>query len=862
MPERNSNGRTSAGGGTRRPAATKSAAAPRTARAKGAATRATTDTGTPRSRDASKSRVAANTAVTQTLKGSGGRTATKGRAAKSVDAATPSVRGRGRTATADVDGSAGRGRGGRNLVIVESPTKARTLQSFLGRDYDVQASIGHVRDLPKSKLGVDVDHGFVPQYVIPREKSDVVKKLSSAAKSANIVYLATDPDREGEAISWHLVEAMGLRNRPLRRVEFHEITRDAVRDAFEHPRELNLKLVEAQQARRVLDRLVGYKISPLLWKKVRRGLSAGRVQSVALRMIVEREREIQQFQAREYWTLDAGLLKPAEADVPFRARLAGYLNERRRELQIATEDAAEAVRARLAGSTFQVSEVRRRTQNRRPAPPFTTSTLQQEASRRLGFSAKRTMTVAQQLYEGREVAGEGQVGLITYMRTDSTNVSAQAVQATRDLIASRFGTDFVPAQPRVFTKKAKGAQEAHEAIRPTDVMREPEALRRSLTTDQLKLYTLIWQRMVASQMAEAVLDVTSVDIAARPADGVDPYLLRASSTRMRFPGFRAVYFEERDDGIDEDAETRALPNLVDGDALQLLDVSTDQHFTEPPPRFTEASLVKALEENGIGRPSTYAATLSTLQDRGYVERAGRQLRPLELGFLVTDLLTEHFSDFVDVAFTAGMEEGLDDVAEGSRSWQPLIQEYYTPLMTAVEKAADLVEPVVEASDQICPECEAPMVVRWGRYGKFYACSRYPECKGSRPLEGQAESEAVTDEFCPTCNATMTVKMGRFGKFLACSRYPECKGAKPFLTKIGVPCPDCDNGQVVQRKTRGRGGRVFYGCSNYPNCNFTSWVRPQAERCPSCGYLTAQDGQEGVRCLKCAWRGQTALAEAG
>lgn len=802
---------------------------------------------------------AGGSAGTETARTTRTRTHARGRAARARSDAAPRPAGTRRpgqgtaTATAPTTGATGK-----NLVIVESPTKARTLAGFLGRDYEVRASVGHVRDLPKSKLGVDVEHGFTPQYVIPREKTEIVKQLRAAAEKAQVIYLATDPDREGEAISWHLVEAMGVKDRPLRRVEFHEITREAIREAFAHPRELDQRLVHAQQARRVLDRLVGYKISPLLWQKIKRGLSAGRVQSVALRMVVEREREIQRFQPREYWTIDADLRKDQFPDQPFRARLQGYFEDRKRELDLPNAEAAEALKARLETARYRVAEVRERTINRKPAPPFTTSTLQQEASRRFGFSAKRTMALAQQLYEGIELGGEGPVGLITYMRTDSTNVSAQAVQAARALIAQKYGHDFVPTEPRVFTKKAKGAQEAHEAIRPTDVFREPEQVRRYLTPDQYKLYTLIWQRMVASQMADAVLDVTSVDIEATPVDDGERYLFRASATRLRFPGFRAVYFEARDDGEDEDAETRALPELVENDPLTLLALVPEQHFTEPPPRYTEASLVKALEENGIGRPSTYAPILSTLQERGYVEKVGRQLRPLELGFLVTDLLTEHFAEFVDVGFTAEMEEELDEIAAGEREWQPVVRQFYEPLEEAVARAARA-PAAHEPTNEPCPECGAPMVIRWGRYGKFLACSRYPECKGSRPLEQAEEQEVATGERCPECGAPMRAKMGRFGRFLACTRYPECKGSKPFLTKIGVDCPEC-GGDLVERRARGKGGRVFYGCVNYPACNFTTWTRPLPEPCPACGYLTAQDGASGVKCLRCAWRGEREPAE--
>jgi DNA topoisomerase-1 len=748
----------------------------------------------------------------------------------------------------------------KNLVIVESPTKARTLSGFLGRDYEVKASVGHVRDLPKSKLGVDVDHGFKPDYIVPEDKMKVVKDLKAAAKGASAIYLATDPDREGEAISWHVMEAAEIkprRERPIHRVVFHEITKSAIEDAFQHPRGIDFHLVNAQQARRVLDRLVGYKISPLLWKKVRRGLSAGRVQSVALRMIVEREREIERFVPREYWTIDAELSKEVQPDLHFRARLHGYAGKKKADLEIPDEAAAQRLVETLRAARYTVGEVRQRTMNRRPSPPFTTSTLQQEASRRLGFNARRTMKVAQELYEGRQLGKEGSVGLITYMRTDSTNVSKDAQEETRGYITRRFGGDFVPSSPRVYTKKVKGAQEAHEAIRPTSVQREPEAIKRHLTPDQLRLYTLIWQRMVASQMADAVFDQTSVDIIATPVAG-DAYLFRATASKLRFPGFRAVYIEARDDGVDEDADTNALPELAADDPLLLHELFPDQHFTEPPPRYTEASLVKALEENGIGRPSTYAPILATLENREYVEKVGRQLRPQELGCVVTDLLTEHFPDFVDIGFTADMEEELDDIAQGEREWQPVVDQYYQPLDAAVKKAAKATV-VFEESDEDCPECGAKMLVRWGRFGKFLACSRYPECKGSKPLEGEREEEIVADEFCPECGASMTVKQGRFGRFLACSRYPECKGSRPFLNKIGVACPK-DGGHIVERKMRGRGKRVFYGCSNFPNCDFTSWVKPTGAHCPACDYLVVPDGARGLRCLRCDWRDSDAAPE--
>ncbi|HEY8491220.1 MAG TPA: type I DNA topoisomerase [Dehalococcoidia bacterium] len=741
------------------------------------------------------------------------------------------------------------GNGKKNLVIVESPTKARTVAGILGSEYEVRASIGHVRDLPKSQLGVDVERQFAPRYVVPKEKREIVKQLRDAARNARMVYLATDPDREGEAISWHLVQAAELEGVPHRRVVFHEITRDAIREAFRHPREIDVKLVDAQQARRVLDRLVGYKISPILWKKVRRGLSAGRVQSAALRMIVDREREIQGFVPQEYWTIEADLAKAAEV---FRARLHAELGKKG-TLEIPSAEEAQALVSALRTARYRVAEVRRRDQTRRPAPPFTTSTLQQEASRRLGFSAKRTMTVAQQLYEGRPLGSEGAVGLITYMRTDSTALSDVAKQEIRAYVTERFGADFVPAKPRVYTKKAKGAQEAHEAIRPTSVYREPDAIKRHLTPDQYKLYSLIWQRAVASQMADAVFDTTSVDIEARPPQG-RAFLFRATDSRLRFPGFRQVYIEARDDGRDEDQDTPKLPDLQPGDDLDLRELYPEQHFTEPPPRYTEASLVKALEENGIGRPSTYAPILSTLQERGYVEKDGRVLKPLELGFVVNDLLVEHFPDVVDLGFTAEMEEDLDAIARGARPWVPVVQEFYEPLTRALSRAQEA-PAVQEETGETCEKCGKPMVIKWGRFGRFLACTGFPECRNTRPLEGREEErrEEAADEPCPECGAAMVVRSGRYGKFLACSRYPECKGTRPLLQKTGARCPKC-GGDVVQR--RSRRGRTFYGCATYPACDFTSWSRPLEEPCPSCGGLLVAAGRGNrARCTACDWSGQ-------
>jgi len=741
-------------------------------------------------------------------------------------------------------------RNNKSLVVVESPAKARTISRILGSKYDVKASIGHVRDLPKRDLGIQIEDGFLPKYVVPKEKARTVKEIRDAAQKAGNVYLATDPDREGEAIAWHLLEAADLGALPLHRVVFHEITPEAVQEAFEHPRDIDMKLVDAQQARRVLDRLVGYRLSPFLWTKVRRGLSAGRVQSVAVRLVVEREREIQAFTQQEYWTIDAELEKPQVAP-SFRARLQGHVGKRQK-LEIPNETEAQRLVAILQSAAYRVLSVQTKTQPRRPAAPFITSTLQQEASRKLGFTTKRTMQIAQQLYEGISLGAEGEVGLITYMRTDSTNVAASAQQETRAYITERFGREFLPASARVFAKKVKGAQEAHEAIRPTHVRREPEAVRRYLNNDQNRLYNLIWQRMVASQMADALFDVTTVDIEGMPSAGQNPLLLRATNTQLQFAGFRQVYIEGRDDDTEEDLGNNPLPALSEADLLRALGFFPEQHFTEPPPRFTEATLIKALEEKGIGRPSTYAPTMSTIQDRGYVEKDGRYLRPSDLGSVVNDLLVEHFQDFVDVGFTAGMEDELDDIANGDRRWQPVVQEFYNPLEKALTLAKETAPKQVETTDVQCPECGKPMLIRWGRRGRFLACSGFPECKGTLPLEGEEqEAPQQTDEQCPECSSPMVIKSGRFGRFLACSRYPECKGRKPFTVTTGVRCPR-DAGELLER--RSRRGRIFYGCSNYPKCDFTTWTRPLPQPCPNCGGLVTAERDNKAKCTVCNWRG--------
>jgi len=742
-------------------------------------------------------------------------------------------------------------RDSRSLVVVESPAKARTVANILGSQYEVKASIGHVRDLPRSALGVDVKHGFDPYYIVPKERRRVVSEIAAASKRAQAVFLATDPDREGEAIAWHLVQAAGLDEASLRRVVFHEITPQAVREAFRRPRAIDMQLVQAQQARRILDRLVGYNLSPLLWKKVARGLSAGRVQSVALRLVVEREREIQSFVAREYWSIEAQLSK-ADDPQSFRAKLTG-LAGKRKKLEIASQQEADRLVHLLQSAAYGVTSVQKKKQVRRPSPPFITSTLQQEAARRLGFTAQRTMRIAQQLYEGLAIDGEGEVGLITYMRTDSTQVADSAREETRAYIREKFGQPYLPHSPRVYKKKVKRAQEAHEAIRPTSTYREPEKVRPYLNREQHRLYALIWQRMVASQMADALYDVSTVDIEARPSAGRDAYLFRAVNTQLAFAGYRHLYTESREEGEEEeDLGKNPLPELAAGDLLRLLGLFPEQHFSEPPPRYTEASLIRALEEKGIGRPSTYAPIIATVQGRGYVERENGRLRPQELGFVVNDLLTTYFPDIVDVNFTAEMEEELDEIARGERPWQPVVEGFYAPLMKALAVASEA-PAVHQETSEVCDQCGQPMVIRWGRRGRFLACSGYPQCRNTRPLEGDGEPLPAVEETCPECGSPMVAKRGRYGPFLSCSRYPQCQGTRPLLVKTGARCPLC-GGDIVEK--RSRRGRVFYGCANYPSCKFTTWSRPLPTPCPECGGLLLAAGEGRGRCSQCRWRGQS------
>ena len=719
----------------------------------------------------------------------------------------------------------------KSLVIVESPAKAKTIGKYLGKDYTVKASVGHIMDLPKSKLGVDIEKNFAPQYIQIKGKAKVVNELKAAAKKADRILIATDPDREGEAIASHVAEVVSktAKTEEIYRVLFNEITKKAILKAIEAPGKIDANKVDAQQARRILDRLVGYQISPILWKKVRRGLSAGRVQSVALRLICEREEEIKAFKPEEFWSLTALL----EGKVPpqFEAKL---LKKDEEKLRVKSNEEVQQILAGLQGAVYSVARVEKKERRRNPVPPFTTSKLQQEGGRKLGFTSRRTMAVAQGLYEGVDVGSEGAVGLITYMRTDSTRVGAEAQQEARELIASKYGKEYVPAEPPAY-KSAKSAQEAHEAIRPTSVMREPDAIKQYLEPDQYKLYKLIWNRFVASQMNPAVIDQTSVDIKA------NAYTFRASGSVVKFPGFMAVYMEERSEDqapSDDDNGEAVLPPLNEGDALSLIKLDPKQHFTQPPPRFSEALLVKTLEEKGIGRPSTYAAIISTIQDRDYVNKLENKFRPTELGVLVNGLLVQHFANILDVAFTARMEEELDKIEEGGLTWVTAVRDFYEPFSKDLAAAmADMKDFKAEQTptDINCDKCGKPMIIKWGRNGQFLACSGYPDCKNTKPFVRtesggvEAAPEETTSELCPKCGSGMVVKRGRFGKFLACSRYPECNHTQGMST--GVACPE-DGGMIVER--RSRFGKMFYSCANYPTCKFAVWYKPVPRACPQCG----------------------------
>lgn len=769
------------------------------------------------------------------------------------------------------------------LVIVESPAKAKTINKYLGKEYVVKASLGHIKDLPKRDLAVDIDHGFEPRYEVIEGKQKLIADLKQTARRVQEVYLAADPDREGEAICYHLQEELADKKNGPRfyRVMFNEITKKAVQKAFEVPGQVNIDLVDAQQARRVLDRLVGYKISPLLWDKVRRGLSAGRVQTVALRLVVEREREIRAFLKEEYWTIDVDLA--ARKPPLLTARLIKQNDE---TPEVGAKETADGIVAQLEGADYVVKSVGTREKKRNPVAPFITSTLQQESSRKLRFSVKRTMGLAQRLYEGVEIGAEGAVGLITYMRTDSTRVSDDAVSDARHYIAERYGPEFLPDSPNIYKSK-KAAQDAHEAIRPTSMAFAPEIVEKYLAEDAMKLYRLIWNRFVACQMMPALFDQTTIDVAAKGKNNAD-YLFRATGSVLKFEGFLKAYQEGKDQADEEDEELRhRLPAVVEGERLRFRAIKPEQHFTEPLPRYNEATLVKRLEADGVGRPSTYASILSTIQEREYVGKEGGRFVPSELGMVVTDLLLESFDDIFDVTYTARMEEELDEIEEGKLDWRAAMAEFYERFdkdlkhaeehMTDIkrmEKPTDLTcekcgKPLVikwgkhgsfiactgypectytreltvdlpdvdgadlseQADEEYCENCGRPMVLKKGRFGTFYACSGYPDCKTTKPIGGQQKKpDQPLDEKCPQCGSQLALKTGRFGEFTACSNYPTCKYVKQKT--IGVKCPECSEGEISER--RSRKGKTFYGCNRYPDCKFVAWAKPVAEKCPQCG----------------------------
>ncbi len=704
------------------------------------------------------------------------------------------------------------------LLIVESPAKANTLKKFLGRGFRVEASVGHLRDLPPKKLGVDVENDFAPEYEVIEGKSKVLARLKAAAKDSEAVYLAPDPDREGEAIAWHIQqEIQPVTKGKIYRITFNEITKQAVTRAVKQPGEIDRNKVEAQQARRVLDRLVGYKLSPLLGRRLRNwGLSAGRVQSVALRLVCDREKEIEEFVPVEYWTITAQLV--GSEPPPFEAALH-RINGKKAE--IPNEERSNEILGRLKGAEYRVSKVDRKKRRRKASPPFITSTLQQDASRRLRFTAKKTMAIAQQLYEGLDVGEEGPVGLITYMRTDSTRVANEALTETRAFIEKEYGKDFLPDKAQVYTSK-KGAQDAHEAIRPTSVLRSPSSLEGKLSKDQLGLYRLIWNRFVASQMNPAVYDQTSVDIQA------GDYTFRATGSILVFSGFTRVYEEQTEEDPKADDTNRPLPPLEERQVVGCEKIVPKQHFTQPPPRFSEASLVRVLEEKGIGRPSTYASIISTLSDRDYVRLQQRQMHPTDLGRMISGLLVKNFPDLMNVGFTAEMENRLDSIEEGKETWTAALKDFYTPFEKTLKEAESTInEP--EPTGKKCPDCGGELVRRPSRYGMFIGCSNYPECRYTESTSKREAARPVeTDQKCDKCGSPMVIKQGRFGAFLSCSRYPECKNAKPIPT--GANCPQC-GGDIVSR--RSRKGRNFYGCANYPECDYVSGSRPFPKSCPEC-----------------------------
>jgi DNA topoisomerase-1 len=738
----------------------------------------------------------------------------------------------------------------KSLIIVESPKKAKTIKKFLGRGYAVLSSYGHIRDLPKSKLGVDVDNDFSVSYVIPKDNKDKLKKLQDAADKADTIYLATDDDREGEAISWHLTQALKLKDKEIKRIVFREITKPAIVKALEEPRDLNIEQVNAQQARRVLDRLVGYKLSPFLWKKVARGLSAGRVQSVAVRFVVEREREIKAFDQKEYWSITAAC---AHEKHEFPAILEKQDGKKLDKFDVNSEEAATSIVKQLKGKSLYVSALKS-TKKKKAAPtPFKTSTLQQEASSRLGYSPKQTMRIAQQLYEGIEI-GKEQTGLITYMRTDSLNLSEIFLAEAKAYILQAHGDAYYAGKARRFKTKKKDAQEAHEAIRPTSAFRSPASIKAYLTPQQFKLYNLIWQRSLATQMADAETRATRIDLETKEGT----FGFKANGSVITFDGFLKVYTAKQTKDV-------ILPELSEGDTIKPSAYTPEQHFTQPPARYSEATLVKALEEYGIGRPATYAPTISTIQDRNYIVKEEGRLHPTEIAMIVNDLLVEHFSNIVNFEFTAGMEETLDHISQGEADWIKTIKEFYNPFMDNIkvkEKELDKKKLTEQETDHKCPKCEAAMVIKFGRFGKFLACSAYPDCKTTLPIDENneiiEEKEETVDIECDKCGSPMAKKRGRFGEFLGCSNYPECKNIMNIEKKTGVACAKCDSGEIIEK--RSKRGKIFFGCNQYPKCDFALWSKPTGDKCPECSSLLVFGAKNTIRCSNKECKYKTTLEE--
>lgn len=745
----------------------------------------------------------------------------------------------------------------KHLVIVESPAKAKTIQKYLGSDYEVLASYGHVRDLPPKKGSVNPEDHFHMTYAPIERNARHIETIAKALKKSDSLMLATDPDREGEAISWHIFELMKekklLKDKPVHRIFFNEITKSAVQEAIDNPRVIAMDLVNAQQARRALDYLVGFNLSPLLWKKIRRGLSAGRVQSPALRLICEREEEIEHFVSQEYWKI---LAQCQHANAAFEARLTQYNNEKIQQFTINQHDQAHSVKDKLlkdAQGVLQVTEIDKKQRRRKPSPPFITSSLQQEAARKLGFTARKTMMVAQQLYEGIDI-GTGTVGLISYMRTDSVNLAAEAIEEIREYITQRYGDNNCPSSPRVYKTKSKNAQEAHEAIRPTSIKRNPEMVQSALTSDQAKLYALIWKRTIACQMADAIMDTVAVDFSCGTGN-----VFRANGSTIVFPGFLAVYEEGRDDSKDDDSEGSMLPAFAVGDKVTLLDILANQHFTEPPPRYSEATLVKALEEYDIGRPSTYASIIHTLQQREYVIVEKKRFFPTDVGRIVNRFLTSYFTRYVDYKFTAQLEDTLDAIARGEKEWIPVLEAFWQPFVQQIQDTDEQVQRkdvTTELLEDKCPKCAKPLSIRLGKRGRFIGCTGFPECDYTQDISGQdgvkTEPEVVEGRSCPSCSSPLHIKSGRYGKFIGCSNYPQCKHMEPIEkpADTGVTCPKCNHGKILQRKSRK--GKIFYSCADYPKCDYALWNEPVDKPCPKCAWpiLTLKESKKFGRQILC------------